>query len=239
MVKPATLITGASRGIGAAIAAEMARQGHHVIGLSRTPPEGFPGTFVSVDLADAEATANALADVTRRFKVLRLVNNAGIAAVGPLEKISIADFDAVAAINIRAVMQGMQAVLPAMRLAHFGRIVNIGSRAGLGKEGRALYSASKAAVVGMTRTAALELARDGITVNCIAPGPIETDMIRLNYPAGSPSRDRLTAAVPVGRFGTPEEIASAAGYFLSDQSGFTTGQTLYVCGGASVGLSNI
>lgn len=239
MEKPATLITGASRGIGAAIATEMARQGHHVIGLSRTPPEGFPGTFVSVDLADADATAYALADVTRRFKVLRLVNNAGIAVVGPLEKISISDFDAVAAINIRAVMQGMQAVLPGMRSARFGRIVNIGSRAGLGKEGRALYSASKAAVVGMTRTAALELAGDGITVNCIAPGPIETDMIRLNYPTGSESRERFTAAIPARRFGTPEEIAAATSYFLSDQSGFTTGQTLYVCGGASVGLSNI
>jgi NAD(P)-dependent dehydrogenase (short-subunit alcohol dehydrogenase family) len=126
-----------------------------------------------------------------------------------------------------------------MRAARFGRIVNIGSRASLGKAGRIVYGASKAAVTGITRTAALELARDGITVNCIAPGPIETDMIRMGYPEGSETRARLTGEIPVGRFGRPDEIAAAVSYFLSDAAGFTTGQVLYVCGGLTAGLAPI
>jgi NAD(P)-dependent dehydrogenase (short-subunit alcohol dehydrogenase family) len=91
----------------------------------------------------------------------------------------------------------------------------------------------------MTRTAALELARDGITVNCVAPGPIETDMIRVGYPPGSKEREALTNEIPAGRFGSPEEIAAATAYFLSDAAGFTTGQVLYVCGGLTAGLAPI
>ena len=118
-------------------------------------------------------------------------------------------------------------------------VLNIGSRASLGKETRLVYGATKAAVASMTRTAAIELVQDGITVNCVAPGPIETDMIRRGYPPGSEERRRFTAGVPMGRFGSPREIAAAVGYFLSDESGFTTGQVLYVCGGLSVGLAPI
>jgi 3-oxoacyl-[acyl-carrier protein] reductase len=239
MSQPVTLVTGASRGIGLAIAQELTQRGHHVIGMSRSRPEGFYGTFVPVDLADPRKAAAALAEVTAKHRVLRLVNNAGMAKMGATEQASLADFDAMVALNVRAVMQCMQAVLPGMREARFGRVVNIGSRAGLGKEGRAVYGATKAAVLSMTRTAALEYAKYGITVNCIAPGPIETDMIRASYPQGSPKRAEFVRHIPAGRFGRPEEIAHACAYFLAEEAAFTTGQVLYVCGGLSVGQAPI
>ena len=235
MSQPITLITGVSRGIGEAVAADLARRGHHVIGLARTKPEGFVGTFVSVDLADAAALTAALADITATHQVLRLVNNAGVAQVAPSDLATLDQFETMMAVNVRAVMQTMQAVIPAMRQAGFGRIVNIGSRAAMGKDGRLIYGASKAAVLSMTRTMALEYAKFGITANCIAPGPIETAMIRLNYPEGSAPRAALVGQVPAQRLGRPDEIAHAVSYFLDDAAGFTTGQVLYVCGGLSVG----
>jgi NAD(P)-dependent dehydrogenase (short-subunit alcohol dehydrogenase family) len=239
MPSSVTLITGASRGIGLAIAEDQARRGNQVIGLARKRPDKFPGEFVAVDFSDAKTTAAALAEVTRRHKVLRLVNNAGIASLTALDGSAAAKLDQMVAVNIRALLQCIEAVVPPMRAARFGRIVNIGSRASLGKAARVVYGATKAAVTGMTRTAALELVKDGITVNCVAPGPIETDMIRQSYPPGSEARARFLAEVPMGRFGTTEEIASAVGYFLSDEAGFTTGQVLFVCGGLSVGIAQI
>jgi len=239
MPKPVTIITGVSRGIGAAIASDLAARGHHVIGLARTRPAAFAGTFHAVDLADADATAKLFAAIVAEHPVSALVNNAGVARMAPTESAALADFDLMMATNVRAVLQAMQAVVPGMRARRHGRIVTIGSRAALGKSGRAIYSATKAAVIGLTRTAALEFARDGVTVNCVAPGPIETDMIRQNYPAGSDNRATFTAGIPARRFGKPDEIAAAVRYFLSDDAGFTTGQVLYVCGGASVGLDPV
>jgi 3-oxoacyl-[acyl-carrier protein] reductase len=235
MAQPVTLVTGASRGIGRAIAQDLMKRGHQVIGMARSRPEGFEGTFVAVDLADRGATSAALAEVTARHRVLHLVNNAGMAKAAETEQASLDDLDAMMTLNVRAVLQCMQAVLPAMRDARFGRIVNIGSRAGLGKEGRLVYGATKAAVLSMTRAAAIEYARYGITVNCVAPGPVETDMIRIGYPPGSSKRAEFTRQIPVGRFGRPEEIAHACAYFLADEAAFTTGQVLYVCGGLSIG----
>jgi 3-oxoacyl-[acyl-carrier protein] reductase len=234
--KPITLITGASRGIGLALAKDMAARGHHVIGLSRSAPkDGFPGDYVTGDLSDAADTARALAEIAKSYQVDNLVNNAGLITVERLEQATLPAFEQMIAVNMRALMQCSQAVLPAMKAKRHGRIVNIGSRAALGKDGRGTYGATKAAVVGFTRSWALELARDGITVNCVAPGPIETELFRDANPPGSPQAEALIATVPVGRIGQPSEVAAACAYFMSDEAGFVTGQVLNVCGGLTVG----
>ena len=236
MDKPVTMVTGVSKGIGKAIAEDLGARGHHVVGLSRTRPGSwFTGAFYAADLADAASLARVLARIAAEHRVLRLVNNAGISIAAPTEKLSVKDVDDVMGINFRAVLQCTQAVLPAMRTAKFGRIVNLGSRALLGREGRVVYGGSKAAVLSMTRTLALETAKDGITANCVAPGPVETEMFVQNHPHGSAERVRITGAVPMARVGTTSEIAAACAYFLSDEAGFTTGQVLYVDGGLSVG----
>jgi 3-oxoacyl-[acyl-carrier protein] reductase len=236
----ATLITGASRGIGLALARHLAEEGHEIVGLARSePPEGFAGTFYRADLADAADTARALGQIAGRHRVLRLVNNAGLFVEGYLDKARLEDFERMVAINLRGPLQAIQTFAPVMREARFGRIVNIGSRAALGKPGRMIYGATKAAIVGMTRTAALELAGDGITVNCIAPGPVETELFAENNPPGSELRRRFVANIPVGRVGAPGEIAVACAYFLDARAGFTTGQVLNVCGGMSIGLAGL
>lgn len=136
-------------------------------------------------------------------------------------------------------MRLAQAVVPQMKAMRHGRIVNIASRAALGKPLRSVYSATKAAMLGLTRTWALELAPYGITVNCIGPGPIATDLFRAANPPDSPQTQAILATVPAGRLGEPEEIAHAVSFFAHRHAAFTTGQVLYVCGGMTVGLAAI
>ena len=183
-----TLVTGVSRGIGRAIADRMLAEGHTILGLARTPPGAdYKGEFQAVDLSDPAATAETLAHIAERYAVDHVVNNVGIAQLAGVESMTLEDFDVMISVNLRAAVQCVQACLPAMRRKGRGQIVNIGSRAALGKAGRSAYGATKAGLVGLTRTWALELAAAGITVNCVAPGPIETEMIRASYPADSPN----------------------------------------------------
>jgi NAD(P)-dependent dehydrogenase (short-subunit alcohol dehydrogenase family) len=234
-MSPVTLVTGASRGIGHAVALRLARAGHRVINLSRSDPGAdFPGTTYRVDLADADETRDVLVRVTREHAVDNLVNNAGIARINPIEQISADEFQQQIDLNLHALVQCTQAVLPAMRDRRRGRIVNIGSRAALGKGGRSVYGATKAAVASLTRTWALELGRDGITVNAVAPGPIATEMFLSANPSDSPTTQAFLGAIPMGRIGTPEDVAAAVAFFLSDDASFITGQVLYVCGGLSI-----
>lgn len=235
-----TLVTGASRGIGRATAELLAERGHRVIGLARRrPDDGFPGDFVAADLADDAGTAEALAELTGRVAIDHLVNNAALTHSARIEDTACDDLRRLLEINLRAQLQCVQAVLPGMRDRGYGRIVNLGSRAALGKATRTAYATTKAGMVGMTRTWALELAADGITVNCVAPGPIDTEMFAANQPDGSPARQRAVDAVPMRRLGDPREVAASVAFFLSRESGFITGQTLYVCGGLSVGNAHL
>jgi NAD(P)-dependent dehydrogenase (short-subunit alcohol dehydrogenase family) len=240
MASPVTLVTGVSRGIGRAIAERLGAAGHTVIGVARNPPPyALRGHFYPLDLADPKATAAALADITQRHAIDNLVNNAGLVSTQRLEQLTMDELDRLIGVNVRAVTQCAQACLPAMRAKKRGRIVNLGSRAMYGRTGRGGYGAAKAAVVGLTRTWALELGRDGITVNCIAPGPIATDGFRNNNDMASPAIKALLASIPVGRMGEPHEIAATAAFLVSDDAAFITGQTLNVCGGLSVGLDPI
>jgi NAD(P)-dependent dehydrogenase (short-subunit alcohol dehydrogenase family) len=228
------LVTGASRGIGRAIATRMADDGHEVIGLSRRPIEGFRGIHRAVDLGHPDAE-EALREIGEEFRPTRLIANAGVVEGAALGDVTPAQFAHAMRINLESVIWAMQAVVPAMRDAGFGRIVTLGSRAALGKSERAVYSASKAGIGGLTRAMALELAPHGITVNCVAPGPIDTEMFAENQPEGSPAREAIVARVPLRRMGRPEEVAAAVAFLASDEAAYVTGQTLYVCGGLSVG----
>jgi 3-oxoacyl-[acyl-carrier protein] reductase len=173
-----------------------------------------------------------------REPIVRLVNNAGIIRPAALEQTTVDDFDAVMAINLRAPMLLTQHLFPGMRKAKFGRIVSIASRAALGKEERTVYAGSKAGLIGMTKTWALEMAQYGITVNAIGPGPIATELFTSGNPPDAPKTIKILQSIPVQRMGQPEDVAHAVASLLDDRAGFITGQIHYVCGGMTVGLSN-
>lgn len=230
------LVTGGSRNIGRATCERLSADGYEVIQFDIVEPEASsPATFVHVDLSDETATAAALAGITKDRAITRLVNNVGIAQSAPLEKTALADFDRVMRINTRTAVQCTQALLPAMRETGFGRIVNLASRAVTGMPELTAYAASKGAIIAMTRTWAMEFAGAGVTVNAVAPGPIDTDMFRQVNPPGSAGDRRIRGSIPVGRLGRSDDIANVISFFLDARGGFVTGQILFACGGMSVG----
>lgn len=240
MVQRTFLITGASHGIGRAISQRLSDAGHQVVGLARHGDQpGFPGTLVAVDLSDRAATAATLGDLTSRYAFDGLVNNVGLVRPQVLGQVVLDDLDAVFALNLHPAVQAAQALLPGMLARQWGRIVNVASLTVLGAVERTAYAAAKSALISFSRGWALELARTGITVNALAPGPTETALFRANNPPGSDGERRYLAAVPMGRFGQPGEIAAGATFLLSDDAGFITGQTLFVDGGASIGKAAI
>lgn len=228
------LITGASKGIGLAAAHRLAAQGWHVIGTARAAPAAFPGEFIPADLADEAATAALAADLAARGDVVGIVNNIGLTAHETFGEVAWADFARVQDLNLRPALQLTQSLLPAMRAARFGRIINITSLVTRGLAWRTSYAAAKSALESLTRSMAIELAPDRITANAIAPGPVETELFRKNSPPGSAGEKRFLALMPMNCFAQPDEIAAAIAFLASEDAGFITGQTLFVDGGASL-----
>jgi NAD(P)-dependent dehydrogenase (short-subunit alcohol dehydrogenase family) len=235
MISRRVLITGASRGIGHAVASSLSATGHRPVGLARTYESGFPGEFRAVDLADREATQRALDAVLETGPVDAVVNNVGLTRPAYLPDVNLDDLHDVYDLTVRVAVQVTQAALPGMTAQRWGRIVNLSSLVTIGMPERTAYGAAKAALDFCSRAWAGELARTGITVNSVAPGPTETELFRENNPPGSPGERRYLSAVPIGRFGQPAELAAAICFLLSENAGFITGQTLRVDGGASVG----
>lgn len=231
------LVTGGAQGIGRAIAELGTSRGWEVVVIDREPAP--VGRSILADLADPAATAAALTEALAEGPVTRLVNNVGAVFPAALEDQTLEQVDAAFALNLRCAVQCTQALLPGMAASGSGRIVNMASRAALGKELRTAYAATKAGLIGLTRVWALELAARGITVNALGPGPIATELFTRANPPDDPRTRAIVESVPVKRLGTPQDVAHAAGFFLDEQAGFVTGQVLYVCGGLTVGTAPV
>jgi 3-oxoacyl-[acyl-carrier protein] reductase len=233
------LVTGASRGIGAAIALELAQRGLKVIGTATTEEgsdritamlsaPGCRGARLDVnDAAAAEALVDAIVKEHGGLQVL--VNNAGITRDMLAMRLKDEDWDAVLDTNLKAVFRMSRAVMRTMMKQRYGRIISITSVVGAsGNPGQANYAAAKAGVAGMTRALARELGSRGITVNCVAPGFIETDMTST---LPEEQRKALLGQIPLGHLGRPADVAHAVAYLASPQAGYVTGQEIHVNGG--------
>lgn len=235
------LVTGGSAGIGRATCEALLAQGRTVVNLDYNKPDWTHEKLVSfqADLTREQDTKEIAAHIAAQYAITALVNNAGATRPGTIDTATMADLDYVVGLHFKASMILIQAALPALRASGRGRIVNVSSRAALGKPERIVYSATKAGMVGLTRTLAMELGGDGITVNAVAPGPIATELFRNSNPEGAPQTQRIIDSIVVKRLGTADDVARATMFFLSPDNGFVTGQVLYVCGGTTLGVAPI
>jgi 3-oxoacyl-[acyl-carrier protein] reductase len=220
------LVTGASRGIGQAIAEELKKYGAEVVGTSTTEEGAKKINGRVLDVRNAEQ-CDAL--IKQIGDVAILVNNAGITRDNLALRMKDAEWDDVIDTNLRAIFRLSRAVMRGMMKARWGRIINITSVVGAsGNPGQANYAAAKAGVVGMTKSLARELGSRNITVNCVAPGFIDTDMTRA---LSDEQKKALLEAIPLGRLGTPQDVAAAVAYLASPGGGYVTGAVLHVNGG--------
>ena len=231
------VVTGGNRGIGADITRRFLDGGYQVLNISRQTPAFSHERLINytADLADRDATKEVGIDIATNYAVTNFIHNAGVIRPNLLEDVKIEDLDYLTELHLGSAITLAQQFLPAMQAAQFGRIILISSRGVLGLVTRTNYAATKAGQIGMVRTWALELAKDGITVNCVAPGPIVTDMFHELVPEESEQKSKITASVPVKRLGTAEDIGRVVEFLCAQDSGFITGQTWYICGGASLG----
>ncbi len=232
------VVTGGSTGIGLEICRQFLNLDYTVLNLSRRgAPVEHPNLYnFAVDLSDRRATRALASEIAEGFAVDTLVHNAGLIRADLIEDVKLEDLDYLTQVHVGADITLLQAFLPAMKEKQFGRIVNMSTRAVLGLQTRTSYSATKAAMMAMTRTWALELGQYGITVNAVAPGPIAaTEMFHNVFPEDDPQIQKIADSIPVKRVGTPGDVARATLFLAAPENGFITGQTLFVCGGASLG----
>ena len=241
-MRRSALVTGASRGIGRAVAAALAREGWPVCInylerrdaaealVSELRAQGFPAMACQADVADREAVAACVRAASEALgPVELLVNNAGISQYGLFQDVDDAAWDRVLAVNLTGPRNAIRAVLPHMLSEKRGCVVNVSSMWGLrGASCETAYAAAKAGLIGLTRSLALELAPSGVRVNCVAPGCVETDMVRA---LGEETRRMLEEETPLGRLGRPEDIAEAVAFLASERASFITGQVLTADGG--------
>ena len=235
------LVTGATRGIGRAIALELGKQGATVVGTATSADgaekisaylaeAGIKGKGIALNVCDVAQTDAALTDIAKEFGAIGiLVNNAGITRDNLTMRMGDDEWDAVIDTNLKAVFRLSRGVMRGMMKARFGRIVNITSVVGYsGNAGQANYCAAKAGVAGMSRSLARELGSRNITVNCVAPGFIATDM---THALDDKQKEAMLASIPLGRAGTPEDIAGAVSFLVSPAAAYVTGTTVHVNGG--------
>lgn len=241
------VITGGARGIGKATALKMFREGAAVALLDLLPVE-LEKTIQEIKAQGGKALGLVVdislrAQVERAFTTINaewgrtdiLVNNAGVVYPATLDKVQDDDWDKVINVNLKGTFFCTRAALPAMKQNRYGKIINIGSRASLGKEERTVYGATKAGLIGMTRTWALELAPYNINVNYVGPGPIATELFQASNPPDSPRTQAIISSIPLQRMGEPKDVANLISFLASDEASFITGQAIFICGGLTVG----
>lgn len=242
------IVTGGANGIGLGVTKALLESGYKVamfdindqaIQQAEDELKEYAASLmgIRVDVTSREEVKKGVEQVSQKWKTPDiLVNNAGIARDKRITKMTEEDWDFVINVNLKSQFLCVKEVIPGMIGQKYGRIVNISSRAWLGGFGQANYSAAKGGVVSLTRSLAIELAKEGITANAIAPGIVETPLFNTFKPE---VKDRLKASVPVGRIGQPEDIAQAILFFIGKNSSYITGQTLYVCGGRSLSSPSV
>ncbi len=236
-----TLVTGASRGIGKSIALELGRNGARVIGTATSEKgannitdylkqEGIDGVGMVLDVRSSESVDQCISDIKEQFgSVDILVNNAGITRDTLLMRMKLEQWEEVYETNLRSVFLLSKACLRGMMKNRAGRIINISSLVGTtGNPGQANYASTKAGMVGFTKSLAREVANRGVTVNCVAPGFIATDMTN---ELSDEQKTQILASIPMGKLGDVEDIAKAVKYLASDDSSYITGQTMHINGG--------
>lgn len=229
------LVTGGASGIGAGIVRRCLDDGYACVVLDRVAPQsGLPVEFLQTDLSDIAAIKQAVESASRGRQITRVVNNVGTALPASLEASTYDELSRMMDINVACAAEVTRTLTPVMKQARFGRVVNISSRSALGRPGMSLYAATKAAVNGLTRSWALELAQHGITVNAVGPGVIATELLANTFPPGTDKRRDLERSIPLGHVGETTDIAAAVSFFLRDEARYVTGQVLYVCGGTSI-----